>query len=495
LSNIRVTYSGLIAFVIGLLSVGTGLVFTLIITRRLAPEEFGTWALIGTMISYFLISEAIIDFWTFRQVVRGEKVGKTSLFSSALFSLASIPLYMILAFIISDQSKVDFNILVLGFILLPVYFLSQALTQINSAFQPQKTSYSLMIFEISKIPTALSFVYFLDLGVIGAIIAILIAYIIKIGFQLYFAKSKLKDRLNFQFLKRWFKFSWISLYSQFPKLLTSLDIFLYTLITGSVIGIAFYSAAFVISNLVAHSSLISQALFPKLLAKGSHEHINENFSLLMYFAIPLLGLSVIFSKPALFALNPAYIDGTLIVILLSFKTFFLVLDQTLQRILVSIDTVDVEVNPKFRSLLKSNLFHMSTVRFIKVGIYLFTFVTTLVLLHTAELDEVFLVTIWALITLIIEIPFFIYMWILTKRYIKFSFPYVSTLKYLGTTLAFGIVFVFASEQIIIYHESIFNFLPTVILMFVICVGIYLLITYLIDNKTKKLFKSIINEIS
>jgi len=55
LSNIRVTYSGLIAFVIGLLSVGTGLVFTLIITRRLAPEEFGTWALIGTMISYFLI--------------------------------------------------------------------------------------------------------------------------------------------------------------------------------------------------------------------------------------------------------------------------------------------------------------------------------------------------------------------------------------------------------------------------------------------------------
>ena len=480
---------------VGLISVITGLVFTLIVTRRLVPEEFGTWSLIGTMISYFLISEAILDFWTIRQVARGENVGRTSLVSSLFFSFGAIPFYLLLAYVISGESNANLDLLIFGSILIPVFFVSRVLTEINTAHKPQKTSYSLLVFEVFKIPTALALVYFLDLGVIGVIISIMIAYLIKIGVQIYFAKPKLKNKFNFSYLKRWIKLSWVALYSAFPRLINSLDVMFYTLITGSVIGIAFYSAAFVISNLVAHSSLISQALFPKLLAKGSHEHINENFSLLMYFAIPLLGLSVIFSKPALFALNPAYIDGTLIVILLSFKTFFLVLDQTLQRILVSIDTVDVEVNPTFRSLLKSNLFHISTVRFIKVGIYLFTFVTTLVLLHTTELDEVFLVTIWALITLIIEIPFFIYMWILTKRYIKFSFPYVSTLKYLGTTLAFGIVFVFASEQIIIYHESIFNFLPTVILMFVICVGIYLLITYLIDNKTKKLFKSIINEIS
>ena len=64
-----------------MISVITGLVFVLMVTRRLSAEEFGTWALIGSMITYFLISETIIDFWTIRQVARGENVGRTSLFS------------------------------------------------------------------------------------------------------------------------------------------------------------------------------------------------------------------------------------------------------------------------------------------------------------------------------------------------------------------------------------------------------------------------------
>jgi len=55
-----------------------------------------------------------------------------------------------------------------------------------------------------------------------------------------------------------------------------------------------------------HSGLISQALYPKLIAKGSHDHFRDNFTRLLYFAIPALGLTIIFSKPALFALKPLY---------------------------------------------------------------------------------------------------------------------------------------------------------------------------------------------
>jgi len=68
LSEIRVTYSGLIGLVVGLASIITGLVFSLIITRRLTPDEYGTWSLIGSMVAYFIISEAVISFWTVRQL-------------------------------------------------------------------------------------------------------------------------------------------------------------------------------------------------------------------------------------------------------------------------------------------------------------------------------------------------------------------------------------------------------------------------------------------
>ena len=47
MSNIRVTYTGLIALAIRLSSIITGLVFILIVTRQLSQEEFGTWGVIN----------------------------------------------------------------------------------------------------------------------------------------------------------------------------------------------------------------------------------------------------------------------------------------------------------------------------------------------------------------------------------------------------------------------------------------------------------------
>ena len=97
MSNIRVNYAGLIAFVISLASIVTGMFFTIIITRNLSVEEYGTWALIGSLISYFLISQGMINFWALRQVSRGDEVGRTSVISSWIISLGVIPFYIILS--------------------------------------------------------------------------------------------------------------------------------------------------------------------------------------------------------------------------------------------------------------------------------------------------------------------------------------------------------------------------------------------------------------
>ena len=60
MSGIRVAYSGLISMLIGLISVVTGLVFTLIVTRTLTPEEYGSWGLIGSLIMYVLMVVMLI---------------------------------------------------------------------------------------------------------------------------------------------------------------------------------------------------------------------------------------------------------------------------------------------------------------------------------------------------------------------------------------------------------------------------------------------------
>jgi len=471
----------------------TGLIFVLIITRRLTPEEFGTWSLIGNMIFYLIISETIIGFWSHRQVARGEEVGKTAVISSGIFTLGVIPFYLGLAYLLGNQSNADLDALIFGMILLPVYYISQTLGGINLSHKPQAVSYGFLVFEIAKIPAGLAFVYFLDLGVEGAIISITLAYLIRIIIQIKFAKPKLKNRFNTQILKRWIRLSWISIYSQFTRVIVVLDVFIYPLITGSVLGVAYFSASLAIASLAAHSSSISQALAPKLLAKGNLEHIPNNLSLMLYFAIPLLGISVLFSKAGLFALNPLYEFAYVIVIFLSFKTFFFMFNSVFRNILESLETVDIEEKPKFSQLIKSKLFVIPTWRYVNSFLYLITFSIIIFLLHVDEIEESEIVTWWVILSLSFEIPFFIFMIILLYKQTKFKLPIISISKYIGATVAFGIVFYLTNDFIINYEISIFNYLPSLIAELIICMSVYFAITYITDKRTRNLLTSILHE--
>jgi len=492
MSDIRVTYSGLIAFAVGIGSLLTGMMFVLIITRRLTPEEFGIWSLIGSIISYFLISEMIISFWSTRQIARKKEIGKTVVTSSLILSIALIPVYLIYVFAISETSSIDIEIMIFGVILLPTQFLSKAITGINLAHRPQVVSYGIIIFETIKIPIALAFVVVYELGVQGAIIAVFLAILVRIGIQLYFARNKLKNQFSFVTLKNWFKISWVVIYSNLTSYVWKIDAVLFIVITNSVIGLAYYHASLIIANIITNSGAISQGLYPKLLSNGSYDYVKENFTRTMYFAIPLLAITIIFSKPVLFALNPLYQDAGIIVILLALRLFFHMPNAIFVVFLKGIEKVDVNENPKFKNLIKSYLFSISTVSLIQSIIYLSVMVIGLLIL-TMGSDKEFVIW-WAFSALISEIPFTFYWWFKTQKHIKFPFPAIEITKYCLASVAFVIVYFLTSEFIIKYQISIYDFLPGLIIQFMICAATYIAITYLIDKKSRNLIKAIMNEI-
>jgi len=471
------------------------MIFVLIITRRLSPEEFGLWSLIGSVVAYFLISESIISYWSLRQIARDKEVGRTSILSSLIFSFISIPLYLVYVIVISENSDTDLSLMILGAVLIPVYFVGKIITNINLATRPQIASYGTLIFEILKIPLALATVVYFDLGIEGVIFTILIAFLIRIGIQMYFAKNKLKDKFSITILKRWFRISWVPLYSSLPKFVRTADVVIYLMITGSIIGVAYYNAALIIATLITHSAGISHSLYPKLLANGSHEYVKEIFTRLMYFAIPLLGISIIFSRPALFALNPEYQEAFLIVIILSFKTFFMVLVNAILRVLKGIEKVDVGEQPKYSKLVKSNLFSIPTSQMVQSIIYIALMVVGIIILNSSVTSDFELVKWWAIFALALEIPFFAYWWVKMKKFIVVSLPLQNIAKYVGATFVFILVYFLSSDFLIKYEVSIYDFLPGLLIQFIICVAIYLSITYLVDKKTRILFKAIIREFS
>src|SRR5690349_12540512 len=103
MNGIRVTYSGLISFAIGLGSILTGMIFTLIVTRQLTSDQLGTWTLIGGLITYIIITESVISYWVTREIARGTESGKTAIFTSGIFSIAGIVIYLIVAYLLADQ--------------------------------------------------------------------------------------------------------------------------------------------------------------------------------------------------------------------------------------------------------------------------------------------------------------------------------------------------------------------------------------------------------
>jgi len=492
LSNIRVTYSGLVAFIVGIVGVFLGLIFTLIVTRTLSPEEFGTWALILSIVNYFLISETMISYWTTRQVARGEGVAKTSVISSSMLSVIAIPIFMIYVFFISESSSVAFDIILLGAVLISVNFVSQTLSAINIAHKPQTTSYSHIFFEIIRIPFALALVVFFEFGIEGVIFAMLFALLGKIALQFYYAKSKLMGKFNIQTIKRWIKLSWIPSFAYLPNYLQMIDVALYPMIVGSVFGLAYYQAALAVGIIVSHSGKISQALYSKLLAENNFEGIQKNLSHLLYFAIPLLAISILFSKAGLFALNPAYQEAWLIVIILAIKFFLKVLWIIPSYVLMGTEQVDTVHEPSFSKLFKSNLFRIPTYASIFYGAYTAALIIILFIFRN-QIDEIDLVIWWSLIGLVIELGYTIFLWVYSQKFVKFSFPIKNIIKYIIAASIFAVIFFLSSEQIIIYDVSIYKFLPSVILQLGICIGIYIGVTYLIDKDTRILFKSITRE--
>ena len=121
-----------------------------------------------------------------------------------------------------------------------------------------------------------------------------------------FAKEQIKNKISFSYLRKWIKLSWLPLYPGLGALIFSLDVTMFSIITGSVIGLSYYSASLAIAAFVAHSGLISQALYAKFLGGGKREYLQENLIRFFYFGFPLTALSLILAKPVLFALNPLY---------------------------------------------------------------------------------------------------------------------------------------------------------------------------------------------
>lgn len=494
LDDIRVTYSGLLGLAVSMGGMFAGLGFTIIVTRQLSPEEFGVWTIISSMIAYSVIAETVVSYWTTRQVARGTPVAKTSVVSSSLFAGGSIPVYLLSIHLFATNIEpVFFDSMLLGAILIPVMFIHYTLSAINFGHKPHALSIGTAIYQALKIPAGFVLVFSLGLGIEGAILTLFAAQTVNLVIQLRYALPYLRVSLNVSYMRGWIRQSWLPLYTNIPSVLRVLDIILYTMITGSVIGAAYFAAASVISRVVARAGIASQAIYPKLLAKGSQDHLTENMALMMYFAIPLLTLTTLFSYHIMFLLNAEYAIAWVAGVLLSVAAFLQTINNFIRQVLAGIDDVDVVENPSLSALLKSKLFHLGTLENFYYAVYLAILVVFLYMFMGQS--DMQLVLVWSSILLSVTVPYLLYHVILIRRHAPFRVPYRRILCYMGGVAGMVVAFLVTNDTIIVFDESIYVYLPRLLIEVAICGAVYLGITFAIDHKTRRLIKLILLELT
>jgi hypothetical protein len=214
----------------------------------------------------------------------------------------------------------------------------------------------------------------------------------------------------------------------------------------------------------------------------------------LYFAFPLVSIAIIFSQPALFILNPLYEIAAIVVMVMSIVVFFQTLNGLWESVLTGIENVDLNEKATPKDFLKSKLFALPTLRLIQRSTYLISLCVVFILFSTTVENKIELIFYWSIVALLTQIPLNIYLYILMKRHIKPKIPLIPIFKYLfSSVFIFGLTYLLMNKYLE-YKISIFEFLPEFLIFVSIGIGGYLGFTYIIDNRTRLLFKSIINEL-
>ena len=493
MTEIRVTYTGLISLIGGIISIFTGVIFTLIITRSVTPEEYGTWGLIVGLITYVSLIGPIVSYWSTRDTARNIQSGKTAVLSSILLSIGAISIYILISYLMGNYTNVERNVLLFAAILIPTMFVNGILIAINLGWKPHAISYGTIAYGISSIPLALFLIYYLDFGVAGIIISVFLANIASILILFFYAKEKIADQFDKKILKKWLKFSWLPIYPGIAILVAGFDISIFTIITGSVVGLAFWVAALALPSMITHTGLISRAVYAKLLEEKTG-FMSQNLTLVFYFGIVFTSLVITFARPGLYALNPIYEIAAPVTIILSFYVFLSVFTNIFLLSLAGVERVDKFENSTFKDYIKSKLFFPQTIRLIQTSIYVLILTVGLLILVGFGSSDQELLLFWASIALVTQIPLVCILYYLVRKNITIKLEIPSIIKFLLTAIGvFGLTHVLTT-QFLVYSPDIPSFIPNVLMFAAFGVGLYIIITYLIDNKIRNLVHAVIYEI-
>lgn len=478
-SHIKLRYSGLMLFFFRLLSVGTGLLFTLLVTRNVTLEEYGVYSNIGDTLSYFTLASAIIPFWVTRFTARGHQDSpKTGLIINLLVASASATVYLItmpnVLGILQVSSKY-FLMYSVGVFLIVENHVQAVLEAIFYPKRPEMMAFGLLVLEIGKVSLGFLLIIGFRMGLIGVLLSLIASYLVQILFYARRIRCEVLGRIRWDYAKRWFKASLINIYGIIGgRILMLANIFLF--VYGGELARAYYGASSAIASIVGYSSSLSFALYPKLLSEANPSDISSSLKMVLMFALPMCMGAIVLSEPLLMILNPLYAIAKPILILLSLNALLSAASSVFDSIISGTERLDADEKISYRKMIGSRLFLQQTLTYAQAAVIV---PLTYVILAVGMPDALTAAEYLALINVLTNLFIIAAKYVIASRCLKFNIPWVSLIKHLGASLAMSLV---------LYLTPTLARLSIVVVKVLFGALVYFSLVLLIDKEARKMLK-------
>jgi O-antigen/teichoic acid export membrane protein len=362
---IRVRFSGTIIFLGNLTSVLTGIIFTVLVARSLTSCELGAWFFLGAVISYFQVLENVLTYWASRDIPRGLRVAKTCIVSNFLISLPLTIWFIILSYYLVPMIGYPRTLFLIGGLFISIYYTLNAITSVIFSKEPHKLGLKNVIIDGCKIPLAL---VMLNYGLLGVIIAVVIANILFILYGLRISKKYFEEKLNFYWVKSRIKHSWLPLHESIIGYVSAASDSLIIGVLLSPSSLSLYGIALTLGRVMKYTSDLVSPIYPKILSKGeiTLNEIKESFKFLCIFSIPLLIGGLLLNKALVGIFGIKYIDAAILLYFIFPAFFFSTIFSTMQLIVTAMDKVDAGVRLEPNKLLKSKLFTTQLINYVSI---------------------------------------------------------------------------------------------------------------------------------
>ncbi|MCL7394510.1 MAG: hypothetical protein LZ169_06815 [Thaumarchaeota archaeon] len=501
MSSVRLKRPGAIFFASNFYSLFTGLAFTVIVTRSLTVSEFGLWSMISQYIAYTAIPLSnIASFWIVRYAARGFKQAPSSgILFAAMLSFIGLPLYSAVALWASIAFSQPIFFIMLATPQVVTYIFLGALSSIATGISPEQIGVSSIIFETSKVVLAYVLVRMLSRGLEGAIISVILAQIIQLGYLLLIFRGTISGQLIDRSLTRkWFKLSWLPLYELFSSIVSGLDAVVARIIsmTDALIGVR--SVACIAGSFPHYTSSLTLSLYPRTLGTADNHSwsrdVEEMLKFLSLIAIPITLGNIALMDIILGIFGRNYTPVLAAAITITIARLINLVNYVTDPVIRGSERIDIQECANTKDYLKSTIFKLLTTNNLSAIAYVIAVAIALMLWSNGNIYTAALY--WNLASFTC-IPFIVYkVKIMHDIGVKTKFPTLNIIKYLAaSTLMFLLILVLKDHLKQYFPRTAIGLIFQTVTLTVLGALFYAALVLIMDEYARKIYGEVIRSLS